>query len=37
MIEFKADAEAREMFIETLNACALVISLVVATVVIFLF
>jgi hypothetical protein len=35
MIEFKADVEAREMFIETLNACALVVSLVALVIVIF--
>jgi hypothetical protein len=35
MIEFKVDADAREMLIETLNAAALVCSLVVAGVVIF--
>jgi hypothetical protein len=35
MIEFKADAEAREVLIETLNACALIASLVALGVVIF--
>jgi seryl-tRNA synthetase len=35
MIEFKVDADDREVFIETLNATALACSLVVACVVIF--
>lgn len=36
MIEFKGDSEAREALIEMLNATALVGSLVLATIVIFL-
>jgi hypothetical protein len=35
MIEFKADSEAREMLIETLNACALAISFVALAITIF--
>ena len=35
MIEFKADAESREMLIETLNACALGAAMVALVVAIF--
>jgi len=35
MIEFKADSDAREMLIESLNVCALAASLVALVIVIF--
>lgn len=37
MIEFKSDSEAREYFIETLNAVAIFGSLVLTTIILFLF